>query len=342
MAFEYYLKEKSAESVYQKLVKFVQDVIMPRRMIDKKLGYIYIYSDCGTEFDNTEIDKLCKYNGIIQNFSCPYTPETHGKIERLWRTINEMSKTMLYESNLAEEWWEHASSTAMHIYNRIITSTGAASPYEKYYGEQPNLNYIRVFGSLGYCHIPLQLRNKSHAPIRSEGVLVGYSEDHSRCYILYVPSLNVFLTTDKVEFFEHGEINEIRKSELLNKVNENTPAAAKSGNLEDYKYLINTLHHDWDDQQLFKTTKVVVDKNNIIVAFRKACQANGKTIGATDGPIFVGDIVKYTAVYNNKLREVSERLIPSYVDTEPYVGMHKCQSSLNYIDDDVVLRICVI
>ena len=48
-------------------------------------------SDCGTAFDSELVKDLCLKNGIIQVFSCPYTPETHGKIQRLWRTISEMS-----------------------------------------------------------------------------------------------------------------------------------------------------------------------------------------------------------------------------------------------------------
>ena len=87
-------------------------------------------SDCGSEFDNNDIKKLCLENGIIQNFSCPYTPETHGKIERLWRTISEMARAMLFESGLPEEWWEHASCAALHIYKRIFTSTIDVSPWQ--------------------------------------------------------------------------------------------------------------------------------------------------------------------------------------------------------------------
>ena len=60
-------------------------------------------SDCGTAFDSELVKDLCLKNGIIQVFSCPYTPETHGKIERLWRTISEMARGMLFESGLPQQ-----------------------------------------------------------------------------------------------------------------------------------------------------------------------------------------------------------------------------------------------
>ena len=80
IAYEYYLKDKSALSVFNNLQKFINDVIIPKRAVDKELGYIHIISDCGSEFDNNDIKNLCSENGILQHLSCPYKPETHGKI----------------------------------------------------------------------------------------------------------------------------------------------------------------------------------------------------------------------------------------------------------------------
>ena len=81
---EYYMPNKSAETVFKYMSQFISNVIVPTRAADKTLSFIYIYSDCGTEFDNKIISELLLANGIIQDFSCPYTPGSHGKIERLW------------------------------------------------------------------------------------------------------------------------------------------------------------------------------------------------------------------------------------------------------------------
>ena len=332
LAFEYYMKDKSASSVQSKLQEFIDSVIIPRRVIDKDLGYIYILSDCGTEFNNQVIKDLLLKHGIIQKFSCPYTPETHGKIERLWRTIMEMSRAMLFESGLPEEWWEHASCTALHIYNRIFTSTNDVSPWEKFFLEQPKLDYLRVFGSLGYCHIPIQLRDKSFNPTRMEGILVGYSDDHTRCYKMYIPNLNTFTITDKVEFIENGESSELRKKELVHNINVEVPVINTKADIKDYEYLINTLHYDWDDKQMFKTTKITIENDNI-VAYRKAVNKTGKAIGRTDGPFHIYDIERYTTAYNNTLTKVN-RLVPDDTSSEMYIGSHHCLCALNAMSND--------
>ena len=67
---------------------------------------------------------------------------------------------LLFESGLPEEWWEHASCTALYIYNRILTSTNGVSPSKKFFFEQPKLDYLQAFGCLSYCHIPIQLRDE--------------------------------------------------------------------------------------------------------------------------------------------------------------------------------------
>ena len=66
LAFEYYMKDKSAASVQSKLQEFIDSVIIPRRVIDKDLGYIYIFRDCGTEFNNQVIKDLLLKCDIIQ------------------------------------------------------------------------------------------------------------------------------------------------------------------------------------------------------------------------------------------------------------------------------------
>ena len=125
------------------------------------------------------------------------------------------------------------------------------------------------------------MRDKSFQPNRTEGILSGYSNDYSKCYVMYIPTLNVFLTTDKVEFIKNGEINELRKKELLYNINTDVPVRNTRSDINDYRYLINTLHYDWDDQQIFKTTKVITENDNI-VAYRRAVNKSGKMIGRTD------------------------------------------------------------
>ena len=315
--------------------QLISNVIVPTRAADKTLSFIYIYSDCGTEFDNKIISELFLANGIIQDFSCPYTPESHGKIERLWRTIGDMTRTMLFESNLNESYWEHASQAAVYIYNRIITSTGEPSPFYKYYKVQPTLNHVRVFGSLGYCYIPIQLRIKDNSPIREEGILLGYAPGHARNYIMYIPTLNQYIVTDKVEFYENDEDKnvELRKLELLRGVATEVPVQDVSRDPDEYKYLIGTLHFDSDDHKIYKIKRIVVE-NEFIVGYRQAVTRSGRARGAEDDtPVHIEDLARMTKEYNKVLSNVNTMILNQYPsDISMYRDIHQCCNSTNLLD----------
>ena len=109
---QYFIPKKE---IYNEIKKWIDEVITPLRATSNLLN-IELVTDCGTEFDNQLIRKLLMDNGIRPIFSCPYTYEHHGKIERSWRTIDDMSRCMLIESKLDEQWWEHARDTAGYIY----------------------------------------------------------------------------------------------------------------------------------------------------------------------------------------------------------------------------------
>ena len=83
-----------------------------------------------------------------------------AKLKDLGGLLTRCQEPWLFESGLPEEWREYASCTALHIYNRILTSTNDVSPSKKCFLEQPKLDYLQAFGSLSYCHIPIQLQDE--------------------------------------------------------------------------------------------------------------------------------------------------------------------------------------
>ena len=58
-----------------------------------KLGtnLVAIRTDHGTEFDNASFMEFCESNGIDHNFSAPRTPQQNGVVERMNRTLEDMS-----------------------------------------------------------------------------------------------------------------------------------------------------------------------------------------------------------------------------------------------------------
>ena len=57
------------------------------------------------------------------------------------------------------------------------------SAHELYFGTKPNLQHLRVFGSIAYVHIPKKKRKKLEAKAK-KCILVGYSDEQKgyKCY----------------------------------------------------------------------------------------------------------------------------------------------------------------
>ena len=86
-----------------------------------------------------------------------------------------------------------------------------------------------------------------------------------------------------------------------------------SGHIEDYQWLIGTHHRDFDDQQIYKTTKIYimrVNKTPFIVADR-VWLTHGRYSGKGDcNGIHVRDIERYTRAY---MREVQAFLVSDQI-----------------------------
>ncbi|GJW09232.1 retrovirus-related pol polyprotein from transposon TNT 1-94 [Tanacetum coccineum] len=85
------------------------------RKIQNQLGFpiVSIRTDHGREFDNeVQFREFCNANGITHNFSAPCTPQSNGMVERKNRTLQEMSRTMLNEQSLPQNFWCNAVDTS--------------------------------------------------------------------------------------------------------------------------------------------------------------------------------------------------------------------------------------
>lgn len=84
-------KDESFEA-FQNFCKRVQN--------EKGSNIITVRSDHGGEFENASFKTFFDENGIKHNFSCARTPQQNGVVERKNRTLQEMARTMLNESNV--------------------------------------------------------------------------------------------------------------------------------------------------------------------------------------------------------------------------------------------------
>lgn len=161
-------------------------------------------SDNGGEFDNEDVRKILKQEGINQRFTAPYTPEQNGGIERENRTVVEMARTFKYSNedvSFPSAIWAELVSTAVYILNRTgKSSIEGASPYELWISKKPRIKHFRVIGSTCYVHIPLQKRRKMDEKA-IKGYLVGYNGDEG--YRVYIKENHKVLVSRDVIFQEN-------------------------------------------------------------------------------------------------------------------------------------------
>ncbi|KAE9063453.1 hypothetical protein PF006_g30941 [Phytophthora fragariae] len=79
------------------------------------------------------------------------------------RSLVEMARCMLYHEGIDKEWWAEAVNTSAWIINRIPNTVTVKTPCEIVYQKKPQLKNLKVFGALGYGHIPDEKRRKLDA-----------------------------------------------------------------------------------------------------------------------------------------------------------------------------------
>ena len=88
-------------------------VIQPRRVSHGLTSFV-IQSDNG-EFKSNAVLDFLRYVGGDRLTCCAYSPETMGKIERMWSIIHNMVCAMLIGKKLHECYWEFAENYACRI-----------------------------------------------------------------------------------------------------------------------------------------------------------------------------------------------------------------------------------
>ena len=94
----YLLKRK--DEVFKRLVEW-------KAMVEKSSGrkVKVLRSDNGGEYTGRELQDYLKREGVRHELTVPKTPKQNGVAEQMNRTLLEMVRTMLIESNLDHRFW---------------------------------------------------------------------------------------------------------------------------------------------------------------------------------------------------------------------------------------------
>jgi hypothetical protein len=70
-----------------------------------------VQCDNGREFDNSSTRAFFLANGVSLHMSCPYTSPQNGKAERILRTTNNVTRTLLFQASMPPVYWADTLAT---------------------------------------------------------------------------------------------------------------------------------------------------------------------------------------------------------------------------------------
>ena len=164
--------------------------MIPLRATEKFLADLSLYakvksirSGNGTEFTSQAFENLLIKHNIKQERSAPYSPHQNGTVERVWRSIFDMARHLLFEAKLHKTLRTYAVMTAVyirtHCYNHRIKKTF----HEAFTKQKPNLQKMHIFGTICYTYV----QDKKKLDARGEkGFFQGYDKE-SPAYLVYFP-----------------------------------------------------------------------------------------------------------------------------------------------------------
>lgn len=126
-------------SVYLLFEKFVFT------QFEKKIKCFH--SDGGGEFKSEKLRRHLQEKGTLHKFTCPYTPQQAGVVERKHRSIVETELTQLLHSKVSLIHWNESFQSAVYLLNRLPSKAlvDNKSPYKLLFGRTPEYKALRVF-----------------------------------------------------------------------------------------------------------------------------------------------------------------------------------------------------
>ena len=146
-------------------------------LVERQTGHklTILRSDNGGEYINESLGTWLTERGIQHHATIPYTPQQNGKAERLNRTLQEMVRAMLADSDAPAELWGEALHCANRLRNMTLRPSKDFVPFTEFYGKPPNYADLRVFGCKAYVHTRHETRNNKVEKLFTPGMMIGYA-----------------------------------------------------------------------------------------------------------------------------------------------------------------------
>jgi hypothetical protein len=132
---------------------------------------------------NSSTQTFLLSKGTQLQMSSPYTPSQNGKAEHIFRSINNVIRTLLIQASLPGRYWAEGLHTATYLLNCLPSKMiQAACPHLALFGSALSYEHLRVFGCVRYTNTASTAPHKL-TPRSTRCVFLGYSSDHKgyRC-----------------------------------------------------------------------------------------------------------------------------------------------------------------
>ena len=170
-----YLMRHKSES-FEKFKEFQNEV---QNHLGKTIKFLR--SDRGGEYLSQEFGDHLKTCGIVPQLTPPGTPQLNSVSERRIRTLFDMVRSMMSQTDLPLYFWGYALGIAAFILNRTPSKATEKIPYEIWTRKLPSLSFLKIWGCEAYVK---SLTSDKLSPKSEKCIFLGYPRE-TKGYFFY-------------------------------------------------------------------------------------------------------------------------------------------------------------
>ena len=202
----YVLKKKSETfGCFRALHKFLKNYF-------PQYSVCIIRPDGATDYFNKQFEAYCTSEGIKHESSNRYCPEENGASERHNGVMKAYVRTVLATTGFEPYWWCEVYMFMSKTDNKTpVRRLNGVTPHEVLFKTKPDVNFLRIWGSLCFAFKPHELRpHEALADRAFKCRFIGYSEQF-KGYKLWSLKDGKIIHSRDVKFHK-GHVRELVKA----------------------------------------------------------------------------------------------------------------------------------